>query len=72
MNGRNSHSLKYDTLIDGVLVFPMLIHIRSLVPPVVDIIHLCHISQVIALFISFLLVPRKLLAIFVSISERTL
>ena len=66
-NGRNSHSLKYDILTVCVLVFSMLIHMRSLVPPLVDAIHLHHTSKVLDLFISFLLAPGKLLRLFTSI-----
>lgn len=51
MNGRNSHNLKCDTLMDGVLVFPILIHIWSLISPIVGVIQLHHTSKVIILFI---------------------
>lgn len=58
MNGRNSHSL-----MDGVLVLPMLVHIWSLVSHIVGVIQLHHTSKVVILFIPFLRAP-ELLTIF--------
>lgn len=51
---------------EGVLIFPLPIHIKSLVPPTVGAIYLHHTSEISVLYVSFLLASGELLMTFIS------